>query len=254
MGVQQRTAVEVDESELIDRLLSGDEDTFSDLLQKHYSAMIRLASVYAKDRSHAEEIVQETWLSVLNGLERFQARSSLKTWIFSILVNQAKTYAKREGRWIQYSTMIDPDTGGPSVPVERFYDSSREELAGRWARPPKNWDSNREEKLLGQETRALIESTMEKLPPSQREVLTVRDIEGCTSEEACNLFGLTKTNQRVLLHRARSKVRQVLENYFEGEQRSGKRNEPTRSNDLPGVGPRDPLRRYSCTTEPAFPI
>lgn len=178
--------------------------------------MMRLAGVYVSDRAAAEEVVQDTWLGVLRGLDRFQARSSLKTWIFHILVNRAKTCAVHEGRSIPFSSMhgSDVDLTEPAVEPDRFFPSGHE-CAGHWAIPLQSWNKTPEELLLSAETRSLIEDTIMTLSPGQREVITLRDIEGWTAEEVCNVLGITETNQRVLLHRARSRVRRALERYFD---------------------------------------
>jgi RNA polymerase sigma-70 factor (ECF subfamily) len=206
-----------EEAGLIQALRSGEESAFTALLDRYHTALVRLAMVYVHDRAVAEEVAQETWLGVLQGLGRFEARSSLKTWIFHILVNRAKTRAAREGRSIPFSALWDPDTepAESAVPPERFLPADHPQWPFHWAAPPRSWGDSPEQRLVARETLGQIREAVTTLPPSQREVITLRDIEGWTSEEVCNLLGVTETNQRVLLHRARSKVRRVLEQYLD---------------------------------------
>jgi RNA polymerase sigma-70 factor, ECF subfamily len=179
--------------------------------------MLRLARVYARSHAVAEEIVQETWLAVLQGIDGFENRSSFKTWLFRILVNRARTRAKREGRMVPLSahgdSVREPWEG--SVPEDRFLGPDHPEWPYHWAVPPKAWAGAPEEQLLTRETLAVVHRVIAALPPSQREVITLRDVQGWTSEEVCNVLDLTETNQRVLLHRARSRVRQALERHFD---------------------------------------
>jgi RNA polymerase sigma-70 factor (ECF subfamily) len=155
----------------------------------------------------AEEVAQETWVGVLNGLDRFEGRSSLKTWIFRILVNRAKTRGERESRSVPFSSLESGD-GEPSVDPDRFIE------AGAWASPPRAWEGEPEDRLLAGEARAVIDRAIEQLPTAQRQVITLRDIEGLDADEVVAVLDITDGNQRVLLHRARSKVRQALEDYL----------------------------------------
>ena len=174
--------------------------------------MLRIALLYVSSPSVAEEVVQETWLAVLTGLERFEGRSSLKTWLFRILTNKAKTRGQRERRTLPFSALAaDGDEGDTAVDVDRFFGPDSRN-AGHWAVPPRGVP---EERLLAAEARARIEAAIAALPPNQRAVITLRDVEGLSAEEACNVLGLSETNQRVLLHRARSKVRAAFERYLE---------------------------------------
>ncbi len=197
-------------------LRAGDEQAFSRLVEKHQAAMVRLAMVYVPSRSVAEEVTQETWLAVLEGLDRFEGRSSLKTWIFRILMNKAITRGKREHRTLPFSALFDParEPAEPSVDPTRFLDE-RAEQPGSWAQPPRRWEGAPEERLLSRETLDRVARAIGTLPPSQREVIVLRDVEGWTSREVCNVLDIAETNQRVLLHRARSKVRRALEQYFD---------------------------------------
>jgi RNA polymerase sigma-70 factor, ECF subfamily len=207
-----------DDLYLIEQLRSGNEAAFEALIDRYATAMLRLAMVYVRAWAVAEEVVQETWLAVLEGLGRFEGRSSLKTWMFRILTNCAKTRAQREGRCIPLSSLedIDPDHAERAVDSDRFLPEDHQ-WSGHWVSFPSNWKEMPEERLLSQETRARIHLAIEAVPPNQREIIILRDIEGWTSEETCAFLGISEVNQRVLLHRARSKVRTVLEKYFEEE-------------------------------------
>lgn len=200
---------------LVKALRQGDEAAFVVLLDRHHTALLRLALIYVSSPSLAEEIVQETWVGVLQGIHRFEGRSSLKTWICRILINQAKKRAQREERQIPFSALWDPEAepDEPAVTPERF-NPAGEPWAGHWTSQPERWDDIPESRLLSQETRAYLLQAIETLPPSQREVITLRDLEGWGPDEVCALLGLSEVNQRVLLHRARSKVRGALEQYF----------------------------------------
>ena len=180
--------------------------------------MLRLSMVYVKAWAVAEEVVQETWMAILEGLGRFEGRSSLKTWMFRILTNRAKTRAQREGRSIPFSSLEvrDPDHVEPTVDPEQFWPIDQR-WPGGWVSFPSNWEEMPEDRMLSQETCAHIQQAIETLPPNQREILILRDIEGWKAEETCSFLGISEVNQRVLLHRARSKVRGVLEKYFEEE-------------------------------------
>jgi RNA polymerase sigma-70 factor (ECF subfamily) len=187
--------------QLVAALRAGDERVFEQLVRMYQGTLLRVAQMYVSSRSVAEEVVQETWLAVLNGIDRFEGRSSLKTWIFRILANRAKTRGQREGRTIPFSALGDSD---PAVEPDRFDN-------GRWASFPADWP---EERLLGEETMHVIEGAIESLPPAQRAVITLRDVQGWSAEDVRNVLELSETNQRVLLHRARSKVRGALEEYL----------------------------------------
>ncbi|MGN6758415.1 MAG: RNA polymerase sigma factor [Thermomicrobiales bacterium] len=208
-----------DEVEVVAALRRGEEAAFVTLLERYHGALVRLATVYVGDRALAEEVAQETWLGVLRGLDRFEARSSLKTWIFRILTNRAKTRAQGEGRSVPFSALWNPATAPaePAVEPERFLPADHPRWPGHWAARPANWEETPEERLLAWETSARLQQAIGALPPSQREVLTLRDVEGWTAGEVCNALGISETNQRVLLHRARSKVRRALERYLDEE-------------------------------------
>jgi RNA polymerase sigma-70 factor, ECF subfamily len=196
-------------------LRAGDEQAFAELVARYHASLLRVAMIYVRNRSVAEEVVQETWLGVLEGLERFESRSLLKTWIFRILTNRAKTRATRERRTIPFSALAsEDDEEGPSVEAERFL-SGDTRWAGHWASPPRSWRATPEGRLVSKETLALIRSAIDALPPMQAQVITLRDVEGWSSDEVCALLDLSEANQRVLLHRARSKVRAALERYLD---------------------------------------
>ncbi len=204
------------ERELLAALRRGDEQAFTTLVEQHTPSLLRLAMLYVSSRAVAEEVVQETWLGVLQGLRRFEGRSALKTWIFRILVNTAKTRAQRENRTIPFSALAALDTDGdePAVEPERFLPADDPQWPGHWAAPPESWEGQPEERLLAGEARERIQAAIDALPPTQREVITLRDVVGWSSEEVCNLLAISETNQRVLLHRARSRVRRALEQYL----------------------------------------
>ena len=207
-----------DESALLAALRSGDRDAFESLVDELSPSLLRLAMQYTPSRAVAEEVVQDTWLGVINGIDRFEGRSSLKTWIYSILVNNARTRGKRERRTLPFSYFrrrAEEGSDEPAVEPERFQ-GRRGEQPGAWARPPIEWEAP-EDRLATAEARRVMLEAIAGLPPRQREVITLRDIQGLSAEEARNALGVSETNQRVLLHRARSKVRAALERYFDEE-------------------------------------
>jgi RNA polymerase sigma-70 factor, ECF subfamily len=202
----------MDDATAIAGLRARDERVFEELVRMYNASLLRVAQIYVASRAVAEEVVQETWIGVLNGIDRFEGRSSLKTWIFRILTNIAKTRGVREGRTLPFSALERPEgVPEPAVDPERFRPPDHERWPGHWAAKPEAWP---EDRLLAGETRAVVEEAIERLPPAQRAVISLRDVEGWSSEETRNALGVSETNQRVLLHRARSKVRQALENYF----------------------------------------
>jgi RNA polymerase sigma-70 factor (ECF subfamily) len=201
---------EQDEQRLLRSLKAGDETAFAQLLDRHHGALVRLATTFVRDRAVAEEVAQETWIAVIKGVSRFRGESSLKTWIFRILINRAKTRAVRERRTVPFSA-LDGDHDEPAVDPERFLDAGHPQWPGHWASPPADWRALPEERLLAGETRELIRSSIDRLPPAYQQVITLRDVDGWDSDEVCQLLGISEVNQRVLLHRARSKVRAALE-------------------------------------------
>lgn len=209
----------LDEAFLLNALRSGDEAAFAQLVEQYHPSLIRLALIFVQDPSIAEELAQETWLAVLQGLNRFEARSSLKTWIFTILTNKAKTRGQRENRTIVFSDLDEDASDSPTVDPDRFRPPTSEKSPNHWAADakPQSWANIPEDTLLTQETVKLINQTISALPESQKMVITLRDVDELSSDEVCNILGISETNQRVLLHRARARVRQALEDYLQAE-------------------------------------
>jgi RNA polymerase sigma-70 factor, ECF subfamily len=199
------------DEETLAGLRRGDERVFIELVEQHHSLMLRVASRYVRNPAVAEEVVQETWLGVLNGLRTFESRASLKTWIFRILTNRAITRAERERRTVPFSSLADPEADEPAVDPDRFRPEG-ERWPGGWKCFPEPLP---EQRLLERETLALIEAAIAELPERQHTVITLRDIEGWPAEEVCQALEISEANQRVLLHRARSKVRRCLESYLD---------------------------------------
>jgi RNA polymerase sigma-70 factor (ECF subfamily) len=201
----------------VEALRRGDETAFRQLIDAHRPSLLLVARGYVGSRAVAEEVVQETWLGVLRGLERFEGRSSLKTWIFRILTNVARTRASRERRSVPFSSLAAREAaeGETAVDAERFLPADHERWPGHWASAPTVWQTP-EEGVLTAETRQLIVAAIEQLPAGQRTVISLRDIEGWRSQEVCSALEISEGNQRVLLHRARAKVRNRLETYFAG--------------------------------------
>ena len=209
---------EREDTEVVRALRAGDEDAFERHVRMYHSSQLRVAQMYVSNRSVAEEVVQETWLAVLNGIDRFEGRSSLKTWIFRILTNTAKTRAQREGRTLPLSALQDPArVPEPAVDADRFNPPDHPRWPGHWTAKPADWNRLPDERLLAAETREVIRAAIEALPHVQRAVISLRDVEGWSADEVRNALDLSESNQRVLLHRARSKVRRALEEYVGGE-------------------------------------
>lgn len=212
------TTATAEQARIVAALKAGDEAVFAALVSEYGASMLRLASMFVSSRSVAEEVVQDAWLGVLRGIDRFEGRSSLKTWVFRILTNTAKTRGQREGRSVPFSSLAEPGDETDYVNLDRFTHEGR--YPGHWefnARP-RSWESVPDERLVAAETLARITAAIEELPPRQRTVITLRDIEGWSSEEVCNVLELSETNQRVLLHRARSYVRNALESYIDQDE------------------------------------
>jgi RNA polymerase sigma-70 factor (ECF subfamily) len=190
------------DADLLDRLRTGDEQAFVILVGRYRDAMLRLASGYVPSRAVAEEVVQDTWIGVLRGLSGFEGRSSVRTWVFRILVNRARTAGTRERRSVAIEDM------------EPVVDQSRFDLAGGWISPPEAWIEQIDNRVAAAKMVGRLRLAIEDLPPRQREVVTLRDIEGLSSDDVCGVLEITDANQRVLLHRGRSKLRQILESDF----------------------------------------
>ena len=200
---------------IVEALRRGDERTFVALVDEYGPAMLRVARMYVSTRVVAEEVVQEAWLGVLSGIGRFEGRSSLKTWILRIVTNIAKTRGERESRSIPLSSVASADEGdGRTVDADRFLTGGR--WAGHWSSAPSRWSELPEDRLVGGETIAVVEAAIAALPEIQRTVITLRDVEGWSSEEVCDSLELSEANQRVLLHRGRAKVRRAVEVYLDG--------------------------------------
>ena len=187
---------------LLDRLRLGDEQAFVALVQRYRPSMLRIAACYVPGPAIAEEVVQDTWLAVLRGLSGLEGRSSVRTWLFRILVNRARTAGVRERRSVAIGDWV------PAV------DQSRFDATGHWAAPPEHWVEEAENRIDAAKLADRLRSAVGELPVRQREVVLLRDVEGLSSEEVCGVLEISEGNQRVLLHRARSRLRQVLETDF----------------------------------------
>ena len=199
---------------VVDALLAGDEDAFRTLVDRHHGALVRVARQYVSTTSAAEEVAQETWIALIARLGRFEGRSSLKTWLFTILVNQARSRGRRDGRIVPLSSAVAAHDGEPAVDPARFFEASHR-YGGHWANPPRRVDEMPEAVVEGAETRAALRRAVDELAPAQQRVLWLRDVHGYTSEEVCVALEISESNQRVLLHRARSKVRASLERHLD---------------------------------------
>jgi RNA polymerase sigma-70 factor, ECF subfamily len=200
-----RRAVVDEDSELLARLRAGEEQAFVLLVARHHAAMLRLARSFVASSAIAEEVVQDTWVGVLKGIDDFAGRSSFKTWLLRILVNRARSTGVREHRTVAVGD------AGPVV------DRSRFDAAGAWMSPPQHWIEDSEERLLAEGLAGRIHATLEQLPPRQREVLMLRDVDGLSGQEVCAVLSISEANQRVLLHRGRSHLRQALEDELGGQ-------------------------------------
>ena len=208
----------VDDMRLIASLRAGDERAFMELVERYGPSMLRVAMLFVRTRAVAEEVVQDAWVGVLNGIDRFEGRSSFKTWLFRILTNTAKTRGERESRSTPVSFLTDAELepGATSVDPDRFLPEG-ERWAGWWASAPTRFDEQPESRLLSSETLSVVRGVIEELPAAQRAVIAMRDIAGFSSEEVCENLGISEGNQRVLLHRARTKVRVALEQHLGAE-------------------------------------
>jgi len=200
-----------DDRALLARMRAGEGDAFDTLVRRYHGRLVRLARMFVSTDASAEEVVQDTWLAGLDQLDAFEERASLLTWISRILVNRAKTRGVREARTLPFSAMadVDAETQESVVDPERFNEK------GKWSAPPARWEDETPERLVGnQEAMALLDDELRQLPERQRVVVVLRDTLGWTAEEVCNVLELNETNQRVLLHRARSRLRARLEVHF----------------------------------------
>lgn len=200
-----------EELSLVSALREGDESAFLDIVGRYHGSMLRVAQVFVQSPAVAEEVVQETWLAVLEGIARFEGRSPLRSWIFRILANRARTRAQREARTQPFSSM-EEEGDGPTVDPARFLPDDHPQWPGHWSAAPSPWADAR---LMAGETLALAQRAIDALPSRQKQVILLRDVEGCSPEEVCEALGLSDGNQRVLLHRARAAVRAALESQME---------------------------------------
>ena len=211
MAPATRTTTATDDAAVVAGLRAGDEATFLALVKRHHPLMLRVARGYVADARAAEDVAQETWLAVLEGIDRFEARASLKTWIFRILVKRAITRAMKDRRQVPFSALGGEDDDGPTVDPDRFLPADHPRWGGHWSAAPGDWGALPHDRLAARETMAVVREAIEHLPERQRTVIALRDIGGFSSEEVCAALDLSEGNQRVLLHRARAKVREALE-------------------------------------------
>jgi RNA polymerase sigma-70 factor (ECF subfamily) len=200
-----------DEAALLRALREGDERAFGVLVDRYHLPLLRYARAHVRNPAVAEELVQDTWLALVQGIGRFQGRSTLKTWLFHVLAHKVSERVRHDVR-LPSSPLLDE----PAVAPERFQDE-RGRWPGHWATPPPDWSSLPDEHVAERELLDQIERLIAGLPPRQRTVLILRDIEGLSSADVCQVLGVTDGGERVLLHRARSRLRQGLEDYFRGE-------------------------------------
>jgi RNA polymerase sigma-70 factor, ECF subfamily len=214
LGMDGQTLVRDSDAELIDRLRNGDEAAFTELIDSYSAPLLRLALAFVQSPAVAEEVVQETWMAVVTGIGRFEGRSSVKTWLFKILTNKAKTRALRERRTIPFSA-FDVDTGDePAVDPRRFLPATHPQWPDHWASPPQPWSMGPEGAALDRETLGVLRGALEDLPRAQQLVVALRDVHGWPAADVCAALDVSEANQRVLLHRGRSRLRAVLERYF----------------------------------------
>lgn len=201
----------------IERLLAGDEATFMMLVEQNQLSMLRVAQMYVSSHAVAEEVVQEAWIGILKGLPKFEGRSSLRTWMYKIVTNVAKTRGVREGRSLPFSALA----GEHDDPIDpSWFQGPDDPLPGGWRTFPDDWRGIPEDRLLGRETLDHISRALDGMPAMQAEVVRLRDVQGWSSGDVCNALDLTETNQRVLLHRGRSRIRRELDAYLsEGRDR-----------------------------------
>ncbi len=210
-GPQRRELATAGDIELVAALRRNDERAFEVLVDRYHAALTHLAMAYVGDRAAAEDAAQDAWIALLNGLDRFAERASLRTWLFGILINCARSSRRKTARSLSFSDLADTLNGSDAAfDPDRFLPAGYR-WEGHWSAPPEAWP---EERLLEEEALSMVHQAIAHLPPRQRAVLTLRDIEGWPSTEICALFGISDANERVLLHRARGKVRRELAQYL----------------------------------------
>jgi RNA polymerase sigma-70 factor, ECF subfamily len=212
-GSRVRSHVAGDEATLVARLRDGDERAFEEAVASLYPAMVAIARGYVRSRAVAEEVVQDAWVGVLRGLDRFEGRSSLRTWVLQIVANIARTRAVREARSLPFSS-FELEGDDPLVEPDRFRGPD-DPFPGHWKSYPTDWRTLPEQRLLGRETLDIVQQAIQELPEAQRVVITLRDVTGCSAEEVCEILDISEGNQRVLLHRARARVRAKLERHID---------------------------------------
>lgn len=200
---------------LVLRLRAGDRGAFATLVERYEPTMLRVARHHVRTTAVAEEVVQEAWVGLLEGLDRFEGRSTLKTWLFRILTNRAKTRGERERRCVPFSALSAEDDTGPAVEPDRFLPPGDGHAPGAWAAAPSDWRTVPEDRLLARETLDRLGDAISGLPARQRAVVVLRDVEGHSPADVCTALGVSEANQRVLLHRGRAKVRAALATYLD---------------------------------------
>lgn len=220
MSSVARPAADARDGDLLDRCLQGDEAAFEALVARHGSTVLRIAARFSATPEVAEDTAQETWLAVLRGLERFERRSSFRTWLISITLNRARSRHDVEARTMPFSALArrEGEAGEHAVEPEHFLPADDERWPRHWANPVRTWNPSTE--LLASESRDVLVTAIAALPPAQRAVVVLRDVRGFSAEETCAALGLTDGNQRVLLHRGRSRLRVALDTYLSGEEQT----------------------------------
>ena len=203
MSLRRPDSAALAEAELVRKLRAGEEAAFVALARRHQATMLRLASAFVPSTAVAEEVVQDTWVAVLRGIDGFAGRSSFKTWLLAILVNRAKSAGMSEARSLPIGD------AGPAV------DRSRFDAGGAWVSPPRHWVEESEDRLLATGLHDRLELALKRLPERQRAIVLLRDVDGLSSDEVCVVLGITAGNQRVLLHRARGRLREAVEEFVE---------------------------------------
>jgi len=211
-----------EESDLVERLRRGDEEAFAHIIDLYHGQLRRIARLYVDTDELAEEVLQETWIAVFKGIDRFSGKSALKTWIFSILLNRARSIGRKESRSVTFSELVAHATGRdePSVDPDQFLGPDHPQWPGHWANPPQRWNRDPEGDLMRKEVLGVVEKALDELPDSYRQIILMRDVYGFSSAEVCNTMEISETNQRVLLHRARARIRRALDMHLGGGETS----------------------------------